>query len=43
MIEDHSRGFMMVRKISKEYENVTRSLERNAPAYQPTGLFCLRN
>ena len=37
MIEDHSRGFMTVRKISKEYENITRSLERNAPAYPPTG------
>jgi len=33
---------MTVRKISKEYENVTRCLDRNAPAYQPTGYFSFR-
>lgn len=28
---------MMVRKISKEYENVTRNLDRNSPCYPPQG------
>ena len=37
MIEERSREFMTVRKISKEYENVTRSLDRNSPAFAPTG------
>lgn len=37
MIDDRSREFMVVRKISKEYENVTRNLDRNAPCLQPQG------
>lgn len=31
MIDERSREFMIVRKISKEYENVTKNLDRNAP------------
>ena len=37
MIDDRSREFMTVRKISKEYESITRNLERNAPSFPPTG------
>jgi cleavage stimulation factor subunit 3 len=37
MIDDRSREFMMVRKISKEYENVTRNLDRNSPCFPPQG------
>lgn len=37
MIDDRSREFMTVRKISKEYENVTRHLDRNSPCFPPQG------
>jgi cleavage stimulation factor subunit 3 len=37
MIDDRSREFMMVRKISKEYEHVTRYLDRNSPSLSPQG------
>jgi cleavage stimulation factor subunit 3 len=35
MIDDRSREFTIVRKISKDYENVTRYLDRNMPALPP--------
>ena len=37
MIDDRSREFMMVRKIAKEFENVTRHLDRNSPCFPPQG------
>ena len=37
MIDDRSREFMMVRKIAKEFENVTRYLDRNSPCFPPQG------
>ncbi|CAF0768409.1 unnamed protein product [Brachionus calyciflorus] len=37
MIDDRSREFMTVRKISKEYENVTKYLDRNSPCFPPQG------
>ena len=37
MIDDRSREFMTVRKISKEYENVTKNIDRNSPCFQPQG------
>jgi cleavage stimulation factor subunit 3 len=37
MIDDRSREFMTVRKIAKEYENVTRNLDRNSPCFPPQG------
>lgn len=37
MIDDRSREFMAVRKISKEYENVTRHLDRTSPCFPPQG------
>lgn len=37
MIDDRSKEFMTVRKIAKEYENVTRNLERNMPSLPPQG------
>ena len=38
MIEDRSREFLSVRRISKEYENMTKYLERTAPAMPPQGV-----
>lgn len=37
MIDDRSRECVTVRKISKEYENVTKHLDRNAPSFPPQG------
>jgi len=37
MIDDRSKEFMTVRKIAKEYENVTRNLDRNSPSIPPQG------
>lgn len=37
MIDDRSREYMNVRKIAKEYENVTRLLDRNSPGLMPQG------
>ena len=37
MIDDRSKEFMTVRKIAKEYENVTRSLDRNSASFPPQG------
>jgi cleavage stimulation factor subunit 3 len=37
MIDDRSKEFMSVRRISKEYENITRNLDRNSPAFPPQG------
>lgn len=37
MIDDRSKDFMTVRKIAKEYENVTRNLDRSSPSFQPQG------
>ena len=37
MIDDRSREFMNVRKIAKEYENVTRHLDRTSPCFPPQG------
>lgn len=38
MIDDRSRDYMSVRKIAKEYENVTRPLDRQSPGLPiPTG------
>lgn len=38
MIDDRSRDYMSVRKIAKEYENVTRPLDRQSPGLpMPTG------
>jgi len=37
MIDDRSKEFITVRKIAKEYENVTRNLERNMPSLSPQG------
>lgn len=38
MIDDRSRDYMSVRKIAKEYENVTRPLDRTSPGLPiPTG------
>lgn len=32
MIENANKDFLNVKKVSKEFENVTRPLERNSPA-----------
>ena len=32
-----SKEFAIVRKISKDYENVTRNLDRNSPSFAPQG------
>ena len=37
MIDDRSREFLNVRRISKEYENMTKQLERTSPALPPQG------
>jgi cleavage stimulation factor subunit 3 len=37
MIDDRSREFMSVRKIAKDYENVTRYLDRSSPSLPPQG------
>ena len=37
MIDDRSKEFMSVRRISKEYENITRNLDRNSPCFPPQG------
>jgi cleavage stimulation factor subunit 3 len=37
MVDDRSREFLSVRRIAKEYENVTRQLDKNAPSIPPVG------
>jgi cleavage stimulation factor subunit 3 len=37
MIDDRSRDYMSVRKLAKEYENVTRNLDRQSPGLPPQG------
>ena len=37
MIEELSKEFAIVRKIAKDYENVTRNLDRNSPSFAPLG------
>jgi cleavage stimulation factor subunit 3 len=37
LIEERSREFLAVRKVAKDYENITRGLERNQPAVPPQG------
>jgi cleavage stimulation factor subunit 3 len=37
MIDDRSREFLSVRRISKEYENMTKLLDRTSPATPPQG------
>ncbi|XP_035663153.1 cleavage stimulation factor subunit 3-like [Branchiostoma floridae] len=37
MIEDRSRDYMNARRVAKEYEAVTRGLNRNMPSIPPTG------
>jgi len=36
MIEDRGRDYMNARRVSKEYEIVTRGLNRNLPSVSPT-------
>ena len=36
MIEDRGRDYINARRVSKEYEAVTRGLNRNLPAVPPT-------
>jgi cleavage stimulation factor subunit 3 len=36
MIEDRGRDYMNARRVSKEYEVVTRGLNRNLPSVSPT-------
>lgn len=38
MIQDRSRDYMNARRVAKEYEAVTRGLNRNAPSTPPQGL-----
>jgi len=35
MVEDRSRDYMNARRVSKEYEVVTRGLNRNLPSVTP--------
>ncbi|XP_033628888.1 cleavage stimulation factor subunit 3-like [Asterias rubens] len=37
MIDDRSRSYMNARRVAKEYESVTKGLNRNTPAVPPTG------
>ncbi|XP_070535055.1 cleavage stimulation factor subunit 3-like [Ptychodera flava] len=37
MIDDRSRDYMNARRVAKEYEAVTRGLNRNMPSVPPTG------
>ena len=37
MIDDRSREFVIVRKIAKEYENVTKHLDRHSASMPPQG------
>lgn len=36
MLEDRGRDYMNARRVSKEYEIVTRGLNRNLPSVPPT-------
>ncbi|XP_077999834.1 cleavage stimulation factor subunit 3-like [Glandiceps talaboti] len=38
MIDDRSRDYMNARRVAKEYEAVTRGLNRNMPSVPPTGI-----
>jgi len=37
MIEDRGKEFSSVRRVAKEYENITKNLERNVPSIPPQG------
>lgn len=39
MIDDRSREYMAARRISKEYEVLTRGLDKNAPSVPPQNTY----
>ena len=37
MLDDRTREYLNARRVSKEFETMTRSLQRHAPACPPSG------